>query len=36
MELNGEGKATVCSELFSPLIREQKFVRGDQQVFLEH
>ena len=31
MKLNGEGKATVCSEIFSPLIREQKFVRGDHR-----
>lgn len=36
MALSAEGKASVHSEIFSPLIREQKFVRNDQQIFLDY
>lgn len=34
MALSAEGNASVYGEIFSPIIREQKFVRNDQQIFL--
>lgn len=33
MALSAEGNASVYGEI-SPIIREQKFVRNDQQIFL--
>lgn len=36
MALSAEGKASVLGEIFSPLIRDEKFVRSNQQVFLEY
>lgn len=36
MALSAEDRASVYSEIFSPIIREQKFVRNGQQVSWEH